>query len=501
MLKKRGSSTRAKLFLLLWLLLTQGILFVGEFLGGLVGAWATPQLFFVALGGISHGIVAPWALGVLLAMVLVTVLVAATWIIVEQYAKPPLPVEAPSVPNLVKVPPVSHLVDTSFVPSWVEVPSVRPEEVRSAVSKGEFHETNENKLQPNFMMVPVTPTPNQSVITSPSLKSETPPTPVYSEFNNVSTDTPPMEADQTIAIDSPYQPEKNQEVSPVRPLIETSSARVLVEVFSVRPEEVRSTVSKDESHETNENKLQPNFMMVPVTSTPNQSVDISPSLKSETPPTPVYSEFNNVSTDTPPMEADQTIAIDSPYQPEKNQEVSSVHTLIETSSARVLVEVFSIRPEEVRITVSKDESPQEYTSEVVDDFEETQDNETLNSDPPTPVCSEFDDLSMGALPLQTSLPVERPLSPLSSVLQPSNHQFSPPLFYPTKRLFVGEAESNENKENNSLNEGRDDVSKTSVLNSSSKTPVRFSLSPTKSPETPVFGLSPVNVNSSSPLTP
>ena len=74
----RKKIIRAGKFFLAWLFFTGLVLTVGGWLGG----WVAPTLFFITLFTVA----APWSIGILVALLAVTVLVIAGWAVMQYYA-------------------------------------------------------------------------------------------------------------------------------------------------------------------------------------------------------------------------------------------------------------------------------------------------------------------------------------------------------------------------------------------------------------------------------
>lgn len=532
MSKKRGSSTRAKWFLLLWLGLTEFVLLVGELLGSVVGAWATPQLFFIALGGVFQGIIAPWALGVLLTIVLVTVLVVTTWIIIEHYAKQSEKI-ADSLPKKV----VNRVVNRSVVPFVISAPqnanllsteftrdlpqSLHLKKVHSTVMK---EEESLKRHTSSF----VTPSEEEKVVEQNNLFAHV----VIPGENNESLQHAVISSEaRNLCLDRDLSSPLNvinKVESPKNELQQNLNSDLMppLEELLLLPD------AENKAELPSENQI------VVRTSTPTQSPITSQFLKPETPPTPVGSDFDDLPPDTPspfketPID-DQAQTIYSPFQPGKNKKIDS--STINTSNFFVVEPTdnkvgsldscydnqdssFVLKSPQSPIIMSVSSEPGTPPTPVsgFDDLPmktpsplKATDNQTPKSPfvfsevktPPTPVGPDFD-ISMST-PSQTS-PTIIPLSSSSPALQPFNHHFSSPISQIPRRFSFSEVEENENenKENIPLNEEVDCANKSPVskVSFSHKTSIDIRLSPVKSPKTPVnISLSPVNSSLGTPV--
>lgn len=86
-MSKKRKNLHIETLLFWWLLLTTLILISGGLGGALAGNWTTPGLFFFALLEVFKGAVAPWAIGTILAVSLMTVLFTIKWISVQFFKK------------------------------------------------------------------------------------------------------------------------------------------------------------------------------------------------------------------------------------------------------------------------------------------------------------------------------------------------------------------------------------------------------------------------------
>ena len=314
MSKKRGSFTRAKLFLVLWLLLAEGILFGGELLGGAFGAWATPQLFFIALGGIFQGIIAPWALAVLLTVVVMTVLIVTASIVIEHDVKQSEKIERvlekkaeDKVSSVISVTPqlLNHSVvndQTKQFSVFLEYDDISLLNLNTAEAKL----GDKNKVQTSVISMTTTSSPSQLAIIPIPSKLETPPTPVEYNLpmNTPSPETPSIQGSNA-TIYSPYQPQKSQKID----LSVGNTQSVLAESTEDKPKLSFSPSPENAIEGQGNNRNEVNLSPIPGLRSPLQST-----VEASSPETSLTPVKYNLRMNTPSPET-SSIMVKSPLSP------------------------------------------------------------------------------------------------------------------------------------------------------------------------------------------